>query len=289
MIPVKCSICGQGNVKKILTCFNTHGRHVIDEKEKFFLYKCLNCSTLFPAKEIESDYYDKYYDNGYYDTKNENNNILGWIFGRIYKKKEKYILSYFKEKDNISILDIGCGTGEFLTSLKSGKFHKYGIEINKTGFHKCLDKGLEVFNQDISEIDFKDKKFDVITLWHVLEHLASPRNFFIKIKDILADDGIIIVQTPNSNSFGFIYGKENWFHLDSPRHLNIFDKKGVNCLCKLSGLKIARIKYEYYDYPLDLFWSLRKSHLRFLAYPLYPFFKFFSKEHLTYIINKKNE
>jgi len=289
MISGKCSICGQRNIKEVLTCLNTHGRYVVDKEEKFLLFRCLSCSTLFPAKEIGVDYFDKYYDSGYYDTKKENNDVLRWIFRRIYKKKENYILSYFKKKNSISLLDMGCGTGEFLINLKSDRFRKYGIEINYDGFRACKDKNLDVFNQDVTMIDFKGKKFDVITLWHVLEHLSNPRDVFGRLKNILSDDGIIIVQTPNPRSLGFRYGRENWFHLDSPRHLNIFDKKSVNYLCKLSGLKIVRVKYEYYDYPLDLFWSLRKSRLRFLAYPLYPFFKFFSKEHLTYIINKKND
>ena len=190
----------------------------------------------------------------------------------------------FKRK--ISILDIGCGEGNFLSYLDSKKFDKTGIEINNEGYKATKIKGINVFNQDISGVNFDGKKFDVISLWHVLEHIKEPKLLFENIKKNLNNNGIVIFQIPNTGSIGFKYGKKNWFHMDSPRHLMLYNIKSVKKLCELTGFKIVSIKNEFYDYPLDLFWSIRKSSIKFLVYPLYPMFKFFSKEHLTFICKK---
>ena len=110
------------------------------------------------------------------------------------------------------ILDIGCGNGDFLSKLDSSRVERYGIEINKRGCEMCLRRGLRAYNQELTNIDFQDKKFDVITLWHVLEHTEKPMELLNKIYQILKKDGVLAFITPNTDSFGFKWGKENWFH-----------------------------------------------------------------------------
>ena len=122
-------------------------------------------------------------------------------------------------------------------------------------------------------------------------YLYSPRcggnflsgAFLKKIREILSKKGVLIFQIPNIDSLGFRLGKKLWFHLDLPRHLILHNRKSIEWLCKKTGFEIKYIKYEYYDYPLDLFWSLRKSLLKYLVYPIYPIIKYFSREHLTFI------
>jgi len=287
----KCRFCGSKNTKYFFSSFNTHGRNIVAEKEKFSLYKCLDCECLFISGiEINDDYYEKYYEVSYY-LEDRENKFASHYWPRLYqllfsKIKEKYIRNYFKGEKNLSILDIGCGRGGFLMGLDSDIFEKNGIEINPEGVEICRRKKIDVYDKPIESIDFGEKKFDIITLWHAMEHLENPMALFKKVREIMKNDGIFVFQVPNNKSLGFRFGKENWFHLDSPRHLNIPNRKTINKACAKNRLEVISIKNDFYDYPLDLFWSIKKSPIKFLIYPLYPLFKFFSKEDLTFICKK---
>jgi len=292
MTDYQCKFCDSQKTQEFLVSFNTHGRYIINTKEKFSIRKCLDCDCLFIAPiRIDQDYYDKYYEPNYYSGGVDSGIIVkSWtfVYNLLFKKREKYILSYFKDKKSkISILDIGCGNGDFLAGLDANKFEKNGVEINPQGIGLCREKNINVYEKDVRLIDFEGKKFDVITLWHVLEHLEKPLEVFAKAKEILTDQGILVFQVPNNKSIGFKFGREYWFHLDSPRHLVIPCKKTIFKACQKTGLNIAEIKNEFYDYPLDLLWSVRKSWVRIVVYPLYPFFKLLSREHLTFCIKKK--
>lgn len=290
---MNCKLCGSKNTYLLFYSKNTHGRHLLSEKDNFIVLECKDCSLVFLPKIVVNDaYYKKYYELDYYhQTGGEQNSILLKIIIFIsklsFKYKERIISKVINSKRIISILDIGCGEGNFLSQLDSNKFDKTGIEINKEGYAATQMKGINVFNQDISKVNFAGKKFDVISLWHVLEHIDEPKSLFKNIRKNLNDGGILIFQVPNTGSLGFRYGKQDWFHLDSPRHLMLYGIRSVKKLCELTGFEIMSIKNEFYDYPLDLFWSIRKSWIRFIIYPLYPIFKIFSKEHLTFICKKK--
>lgn len=289
---MRCNLCNSNEVVFLFNAQNIHGRHLLDKKKAFRIFRCSKCESIFVSGvEINDQYYKKYYPRGYYNENYDSKKPLSWILDFLvrfsFKKKRDLILKNVQLVDKKwKILDIGCGNGAFLSKLDSSKVERYGIEINKDGYETCLSKGLRVYNQELTGIDFQDKKFDVVTLWHVLEHIEKPRELLNKIYQILKEDGILAFITPNTDSFGFRWGKENWFHLDAPRHLILYNQKNVSWLLGKSGFKIIGMKNEFYDFPLDLFWSLRKSTMRFLVYPLYPVFKFFSREHLTFVCKK---
>lgn len=289
-----CPVCSSTDTKYLFESQDTHGRHV-NSDEKFSIYCCKKCSAAFLGGiAIDDDYYRKYYDKGYYEVPSAGNKtllnrVLQAMFSFSIRQKEKLMLKYSRTKRPLSIIDIGCGNGDFLLRLPKEKFETHGIEINKDGYEICQQKGIHAYNQEIQRIDFQGKTFDIATMWHVLEHVKEPVEMLKAIRKILNDDGILMFQVPNRDSYGFRWGKKHWFHLDSPRHLIHFNRRSIKKLCELSGFEIIAIKNEFYDYPLDLFWSLRKSPLIFLVVPLYPFFKIASQETITVICRKETE
>lgn len=292
----KCPLCKSQNTRPLFKSYNRHGRHDIDKKDKFQVMRCNECDVVFLADiEINDRYYEKYYDTGYYDGGlNENAGIVQKAVHALEswstKQKEKNLLKYApSRKQKIKILDVGCGSGKFLSSLDPKKFEKYGIEINKEGIELSRKKGLHVYDKDITAIDFGKKKFDIITLWHVEEHLIDPIGVFKKIHDVLADDGILLSATPNTGSLGFKKGKAKWFHLDSPRHLMLFNIKSTQYICDRTDFKIHKQINEFYDYPLDLLWSVKDTSYKYLLYPFYPIVKYFDAEALTLIFNKSKK
>jgi 2-polyprenyl-3-methyl-5-hydroxy-6-metoxy-1,4-benzoquinol methylase len=288
-ITKNCTLCQGEKIKKIFISHNQHGRHLLDLRDEFDIFTCLECGCVFlGGLSINGEYYKKYYESGYYESANISifSKLLDLLSRFSARRKQKFILAGLQKYNGISILDVGCGAGGFLLQLDAKKFVKSGAEINPEGAGICRKNGLEIYDQNLIDINFDNKKFDVVAMWHVLEHLPNPVEMFKKIHAILSDNGVLIFEVPNADSFGFRYGREDWFHLDSPRHLILYNIRSVMKLCELSGFRVDRIKNEFYDYPLDLFWSIRKSRIRFLFYPLYPIIKFFSKETLTFICKK---
>jgi len=290
---IKCRVCQSNEIEYMFKSFNTHGRKIVNQDEVFELCRCNNCGLVFLNNmKIDDAYYEKYYTTDYYlDEKNIKgvlSNIIRIISVFSVKRKIKIIDKSLGDRDEkISILDVGCGSGDFLLKLDSKKFEKFGCEISKEGYEICVKKGLDVFNRDLEGLNLGEKKFDVITLWHVLEHIGNPVPIFNKINCILKDDGVLVIQTPNTEGLGFKIGGKYWFHLDSPRHLALYNEKCFKKLCEESGFKLISTRNEFYDYPLDLFWSIRKSYLKYLIIPLYPLFKLFSREHLTFVCKKR--
>lgn len=283
-----CKLCDGSNVRRLFDASNTHGRHIIDNKEKFEIYRCADCEVLYIEDiVVDDEYYFKCYPAGYYNTEFNNNlfsNLLN-LMGRItISAKVRQILKYFPKKHNrLKILDIGCGRGEFLSSLSDTDFDKYGLEINPAGYRICKEQGIKAYNRQLKDLNFQGDSFDIITLWHVIEHLKEPKETILSIKKILKKDGVLVVATPNTDSLGFRYGKSSWFHLDSPRHLILYNLRSLEYLLHKTGFKIIRQKNIFYDFPLDLFWSVRKSRVKYFIYPLYPVFKFLSKETILFI------
>ncbi len=282
---MECRFCQSCNTRPLFRSLDVHGWHILSNN-KFDIYQCFECGVIFPEILVNSEYYSRYYPNDYYssETKSGFVNRMLLLFSKIViRLKEFEILKYpgFKGFDKIRILDIGCGAGDFLVNLNSARFEKYGVEINPQGYKKCWERKLNIYAAELKDAQFKSDFFDVITMWHVLEHLDNPVDVLLEARKILKSTGILLISTPNTGSLGYTYGRKNWFHLDSPRHLILYDCKNISLLLERAGFKAKYFRNYFYDYPLDLFWSLRESKLRYFIYPLYPFFKILSREALT--------
>lgn len=286
-----CKVCG-GNAEKIFDANNIHGRYIFSIDENFEVYSCSNCGAVFIADIlIDLVYYEKYYPKNYYNELRTG--LISYIIDLIarisVKFREKHILNNLNLNGELKfkILDIGCGSGRFLTDISEDKFEKYGIEINPEGYEICKGRGIKVYNQDLKDINFEDNFFDIITLWHVIEHINTPYETMSIIKRILKNDGILVMTTPNTDSFGFKYGQKLWFHLDTPRHLILYNMKSLDQLMNKAGFNISQRKNMVFDFPLDLFWSVRKSWIKYFFYPFYPVFKTLSKETILLVCKKQ--
>lgn len=276
----QCLLCGNKKTHFRFTSYNKHGRHDIDKDDVFEIFSCPKCDCLFIGNtKVSKKYYEKYYNLGYYESlSGEGSSIVNSLVNKLeqwsLEQKQKIIKQNLSgNKKKIDILDIGCGDGKFLESLDRNNFERFGLEINPEGIRSARKKGLKIYDTDLILADFKGQKFDVITLWQVVEHLEDPIVVLEKINRILKDEGIVIISTPNIASFGARIGKQNWFHLDSPRHLILFSKKTVDFLFSKTRFERKKVINEFYDFPLDLFWSVQKTWQRYFIYPLYLLWK----------------
>jgi 2-polyprenyl-3-methyl-5-hydroxy-6-metoxy-1,4-benzoquinol methylase len=141
------------------------------------------------------------------------------------KRKLKLINSFeIKEKN---ILDVGAGTGDFLKVCKSNSWKVSGIEPSLQARNIAHKKGVNL-QENLSE--FKKTKFNIITLWHVLEHVENLSEYISTLHNLLTDDGRLIIAVPNFKSDDANYYKEFWAAFDVPRHLWHFSQTSISKL-----------------------------------------------------------
>jgi 2-polyprenyl-3-methyl-5-hydroxy-6-metoxy-1,4-benzoquinol methylase len=143
-----------------------------------------------------------------------------------------------------TLLDIGAGTGDFLVAAKQSNWKVTGIEPSQTALNKARLKSIDLYS-NITQLP--DGTFDVITLWHVLEHLPELDKQISSICNLLNSNGTLIVAVPNFKSYDAKFYKQHWAAYDVPRHLWHFSKTSITKLFKPYNLKLVRTKPMWFD------------------------------------------
>lgn len=141
-------------------------------------------------------------------------------------------------KQGGAILDLGCSSGSFLETLKEGEWDLYGVEMSTESADRALARcGAKVFVGDILDAPFAPASFDVITCFHVFEHLYHPRAVLAKVFEWLKPGGIFYALMPNIDSAGARVFKSYWYALELPRHLYHFSPNSLKRLAESVGLE----------------------------------------------------
>lgn len=214
---------------------------LIENKDYGFL------ETVPQPSKSKLPYYYKSED--YISHTNAKRNLFEKVYHlvRIYSLSKKLNLINSYKTNEKHLLDIGCGTGNFLSIAKRNNWTITGIEPNKEArliANKKTDNA--VFNTEHLK-QLKPLSFDVITLWHVLEHLPDLEMHINLFKKLLKPNGVLIIAVPNYKSFDASYYKAHWAAFDVPRHLWHFNKKSITKLTEKFSLKVEKIKPMLFD------------------------------------------
>ena len=137
-----------------------------------------------------------------------------------------------------SLLDVGCGNGNFIYEMKSLGWDVYGVEPDHQSAEIAANKyKLKVFCGSLESAIFEEQRFDVITLNHVVEHLEDPVSVLRHCLDLLKDDGKVVLTAPNIDSHGFEKYKKSWYALDIPRHFFQFSLQTLSECAMKAGFK----------------------------------------------------
>ncbi|NHF59058.1 class I SAM-dependent methyltransferase [Flavobacteriaceae bacterium TP-CH-4] len=190
---------------------------------------------------------DRYYEStGYISHTDANSSLLEKIYQTVkrYSIRRKVRLINRYDSGQRTLMDFGAGTGDFLLAAKRKGWEVSGVEPNWGARKKASEKGINL----IPEIAPKNqRKYQVITLWHVLEHLPDLENQISKLVDLLEDEGTLIVAVPNFKSFDAEHYKEFWAAYDVPRHLWHFSRSAIQKLFASSNLKVINVKPMHFD------------------------------------------
>ena len=155
------------------------------------------------------------------------------------KRKLKLINSFASEDKKL--LDVGCGTGDFLQIAQQVNWTVTGIEPNEEARKIANSKtNNSVFNVK-QLLEFEKQSFDVITLWHVLEHLPNLDEHVSILKSLLKEKGTLIIAVPNYKSYDAKYYKNFWAAFDAPRHLWHFNQKSMAKLFAKVNMEVVEI------------------------------------------------
>jgi len=241
-----CIICKSDNISFLHKCIDYTAT-----KETFEVWQCNNCSHGFTQNIPAQAEIGKYYDSADYISHSDTKKGL---VNKLYHSARDYMLNSkrklvkkFTSNKNVSVLDIGSGTGYFLNNLKQHNIKAQGLEVDE----KSRNASIEKFGINVATLDqlfaFEAESFDAVTMWHVMEHVETLNEYVVQIKKILNTKGKAFIAVPNHVSFDGKYYKEFWAGYDVPRHLWHFTPKSMELLFKNHGLRLVKKKHMPFD------------------------------------------
>ena len=210
-------------------------------KETFELLYDENLDMLITSPQPDENTLGRYYESEDYISHTDAKRSLfekAYHFIKNIALKNKLSLINDLQKSKGNLLDIGAGTGDFLLVAKQNGWNAIGIEPSEKAKAIAQQKGVEL-KSNLSE--FQDHSFDLITMWHVLEHVPNLENQIKELQRLLKPNGSIIIAVPNFKSFDANYYQEFWAAYDVPRHLWHFSKTAIQKLFLAENLELQKV------------------------------------------------
>ena len=166
--------------------------------------------------------------------------LYQWVKHYTLRKKMNLVEQYVSQG---KLLDIGAGTGDFVGIAKKKGWYATGVEPEAKARHRAGEKGifLEEKQENISTT------FDVITLWHVLEHIPHLQEQIHYLKNHLSKEGLLLIAVPNYKSKDAQHYGDYWAAWDVPRHLWHFSQESIRLLFQQQGFELIGVKPMYFD------------------------------------------
>ncbi|MCS6904309.1 MAG: class I SAM-dependent methyltransferase [Bacteroidia bacterium] len=219
-------------------------------RQEFQIVKCQNCNLLFTNPRPTEETIGLYYESQEYIS---HSNTQASLLAKLYQVVRKYTI---RQKANLirqkissptHLLDVGCGTGEFLSFMEKKGWIVTGIEPSE----KARRYAQKYYRLNIFEpsylFDLPEKSYEVITLWHVLEHLHRVNEYLERLKKLLKPDGFLILALPNSQAAEARYYGSYWAAYDLPRHLYHFSPSTLQHLLKKHRIQVLEKKRMLFD------------------------------------------
>jgi len=241
-------------IKNCPICYNSNFSLYIESKdfsvsqEPFSIVSCAICDFHFTnPKPLDEDLNKYYISNHYISHNNTSRNLFEKTYQIIRKfainRKFSFILSFFKTG---KILDIGCGTGDFLNKCKNENWETKGVEPSEIARNQAR-KNFKLDVEKSSDLSKLKAGFDIITMWHVLEHVPNLNETIVELKRLINPKGKIIIAVPNLESYDAKYYKKYWAAYDLPIHLYHFSKKTISTLFEKHGFSLIKTKGMKFD------------------------------------------
>jgi SAM-dependent methyltransferase len=232
-----CPICHQPDLIPFLSCRDYTVSH-----ETFHLSHCTDCDFVITNPQPDARELPAYYQSdAYISHSNKSQNLIDRIykFSRNYTIRWKYKLTqHHTVRKPASILDYGCGTGAFLKKCQENSMVIAGVEPSQRARNEAARHTKISIATRLEEVN---ATFDVITLWHVLEHVSDLNKTLENLRDRLTENGTMFIAVPNLKSHDAKHYGKHWAAYDVPRHLWHFSRRSMETLLGQHSLKLHTI------------------------------------------------
>jgi SAM-dependent methyltransferase len=222
METVGCNCCGSASAEVI---FVGHD-YWYGLPGDFPLRRCKECGLFYVSPRPTREEIGRYYPEDYWP-----HNVVAvadlptawerWKWQRAIDKRLHIVLSHAGEPGRV--LDIGCGTGNFLDNMRRLGWQTFGVEPNQRAVAYARGRfSLEVFDGELEQAQYPEGFFDLVTLWDVLEHVHDPRGTLLEIARVTKPGATLIMNIPNPEGIEARWFGPYWAGWDVPRHLNVF-------------------------------------------------------------------
>lgn len=242
-----CPICKNTALQAQLKC-----QDYTVSQEVFQIVYCPNCETGITQNMPSLEAIGKYYQSENYishsDTKKGFMNQLYHLVRQYMLRQKLQLVQKYSAKQNGKLADIGCGTGYFPNIMQTNGWQTYNADADENArkfgqehFHLEVNTPPELFSK------ISDNELDVVTMWHVLEHVHDLENYLTQIYRMLASNGILVLALPNHTSYDAQYYGDSWAAWDVPRHLWHFSPKSIEVLAQRFNLRLIASKMMPFD------------------------------------------
>jgi 2-polyprenyl-3-methyl-5-hydroxy-6-metoxy-1,4-benzoquinol methylase len=241
-----CPVCKSELIQKQLTAKD----HTVSQKT-FSIWHCNACTARFTQDVPEQDAIGAYYaSDNYISHSDTKKGIINSLYHLVRKKtlnsKRRLVINETGIMKG-EVLDIGCGTGAFLNTMKEAGWAITGLEPDAVARSKAAEL-YGIHPQESAELfELTPASFNAITMWHVLEHVHELHAYIKQIAELLAHNGKLFIAVPNYTSKDADIYAADWAAYDVPRHLYHFSPQSMEKLFSLHGLQLAAVKPMWFD------------------------------------------
>ena len=245
----KCPLCNSSAIKKRFACIDEFATG-----ESFDVYECAGCGLAFTQNIPDEKEIDRYYESPtYISHSNTSKGIVNSTYHLVRKlmlRNKARLVERLTLLKNGKILDYGAGTGHFARVMASKGWDVTAIEKNSRARELALSEFGFRMHPVEALADIKERELDVVTMWHVMEHIQEPDKMWEQLYRILDDTGIAVIAVPNSISYDAQRYREHWAAYDVPRHLWHFTPSTIMQWGEKHGFVLER----QYTMPFDGFY-----------------------------------
>ena len=241
-----CPLCDSPNIAPLLTC-----RDTLTHRGEFTVASCADCAFRFTNPYPSPDDIHVFYDTpDYTPVSNSTRGLLNKCYHlarRVMLRSKRRLVRKLSRLKKGALLDIGCGTGEFLATMKRAGWDVQGVEP----FAPARESAASRFQIPVTDLagqsSLPDHAFDVITLWHVLEHAHDLHRSMAEISRLLKPGGLVLIGVPNCDSWDAKFYGAHWAAYDTPRHLFHFTPATLRLLAARHNFRVTSLHPLLFD------------------------------------------
>ncbi len=275
---VPCYLCGSSEC----TPFIEAEDDLTGKPGRFHFVTCTRCGLRYQSPRLSVEHIKAYYDDEYIAHRKKSDwgvltGFFNWAMDRHDRQKDAIVRRYLALNAHSRVLDVGCAVGTFLQKMRARYgTHVAGVDFKDLRAHPSL-AGVDFRCGLFYEQDFGQERFDLITMWHFLEHDYDPMRTLATARELLAANGRLVIEVPRLDSLTFRMYRHRWPGLQAPQHTVLYDKRALLAAVDKAGLEVeAFLPYGafpafFYFFAGAAFTMLRGRGLN-LSRAIYPYF-----------------